>query len=592
MAVVASGDDVLLNSGGDMVVENISSAGGIALNSGGTMTTGDLDAANSIAATSAQTMQILSASAGQDVSLTSATDLVVGNVDAGGAATFVAGGLAGFLGLVAAPTITVTSGGLFIDEGAGLGVSGLTSLITFNAVSDGTVIIGGEDSAESGYQLTADGDISADAVVVNAVAGNDVILRDLEIEGSETSGGGVSSVTLNTGGSVIVEGAVDYINAGSGDVLAINSGEVIEVITDTGSISMTDSAGNLAGTLELTAHDIWVADQTVIDQLEVDPNFAGLEAALATNNGPVNADGYIQAGGVTATMLGSSLLVQNSGTAENPAGLTVGDGGLTVINLGNDPATVIVYGQQMNSDGTVVGGDAFVENVDFSGSGGFSGDSSVNGCDVSGTCAGDGGTETPGTGAESILGPIGLMGSTSGDGAPDDSEDEEEEEEGDDKTAVDPSVNLINTSPLHLDTTVDEPITSGSDSPGGQTDGGFNAQVRDRTARPGFDRGAGASGLGGADQRSRQLPDRKRWNHHLLGPACRHGSGARRHVRRRLFRHLPRRGASGRQALQVAVRERPRVPAGVDAQRAGELRRAPFRHHRGPRQRPDHRLQA
>ena len=468
MAIVASGDDVLLNSGGAMVVENIDSAGGIALNSGGTMTTGALDAANGIVATSAQTMQILSANAGQDVSLTSGTDFAVGDVNAGGTATFLAGTLASFFGTVSAPTITVTSGGLYIDDGAGLGVSGLTSLIIFNAVSEGAVIIGGEESAESGYQLTADGDISADAVVVNAVAGNDVILRDLEIEGSATAGGGVSSVTLNTGGSVIVEGAVDYINAGSSDVLAINSGEVIEVITDGGSISVTDSAGNLAGTLELTAHDIWVADQTVIDQLEANSNFAGLETALATNNGPVNPDGYIQAGGVTATMLGSSLLVQNSGTAENPAGLTVGDGGLTVINLGNDPATVIVYGQQMNSDGTVVGGDAFVQNVDFSGSGGFSGDSSVNGCDVSGTCAGDGGTETPGTGAESILGPIGLMGSTSGDGAPDDSEDEEEEEEGDDKTAVDPSVNLINTSPLHLDTTVDAPITSGSDSPGGQ----------------------------------------------------------------------------------------------------------------------------
>ena len=69
----------------------------------------------------------------------------------------------------------------------------------------------------------------------------------------------------------------------------------------------------MSGTLELTAHDIWVADQSVISQLEEDPNPANLADLLSTNNGADNQDGYLQAGGITATMLGSSFLVQNSG---------------------------------------------------------------------------------------------------------------------------------------------------------------------------------------------------------------------------------------------------------------------------------------
>ena len=76
-----------------------------------------------------------------------------------------------------------------------------------------------------------------------------------------------------------------------------------------------------------------MADQSVISQLEEDPNPANLADLLATNNGADNQDGYLQAGGITATMLGSSFLVQNSGTADNLAGLTVGDGGLTITTM-------------------------------------------------------------------------------------------------------------------------------------------------------------------------------------------------------------------------------------------------------------------
>ena len=65
--------------------------------------------------------------------------------------------------------------------------------------------------------------------------------------------------------------------------------------------------------------------------------------------------------------------------------------------------------------------------------------------------------------ADSILGPVGLVESPNDEG---DASDEEDEDGGDGGNGVDPSVRLIDTSPLPTGTTIDEPVTSGNDGPG------------------------------------------------------------------------------------------------------------------------------
>src|SRR4029078_557945 len=100
-----------------------------------------------------------------------------------------------------------------------------------------------------------------------------------------------------------------------------------EVVTDHGgSIAMTDSAGDLSGNLGLTAHNIWVADQAILDQLEVDPHYANRDLDLITKAGADNQAGFLQAGGIVVDMLGSSFMVQNTGTPHQLAGPTVGGG--------------------------------------------------------------------------------------------------------------------------------------------------------------------------------------------------------------------------------------------------------------------------
>ena len=81
-------------------------------------------------------------------------------------------------------------------------------------------------------------------------------------------------------------------------------------------------------------------------------------------------------------------------------------------------------------------------------------------------------------GVESILGPVGMMTGTvastsTPDGTADQDQGDEDKKKDDDKKSdskgngVDPAVYLINTGPMHIDQIIDEPITSGNDSPGG-----------------------------------------------------------------------------------------------------------------------------
>ena len=68
----------------------------------------------------------------------------------------------------------------------------------------------------------------------------------------------------------------------------------------------------------------------------------------------------------------------------------------------------------------------------------------------------------PVLGAESILGPLGMMdGGDDGAGGSDDEDDGES-----DSSGADASTRLINTAPLPTNTIIDEPVTSGNDGPG------------------------------------------------------------------------------------------------------------------------------
>ena len=124
------------------------------------------------------------------VYLVAGADIIVQDVDAVTSASFTAGGLAEFLGIVSAPTIIFASGDSTIADGASLGVQGVTNVINLTAVSDSDVILGGGASAAAvpnalQYVLDEDGDIATDTLNINAHSGSgggdpNIVVRDFE----------------------------------------------------------------------------------------------------------------------------------------------------------------------------------------------------------------------------------------------------------------------------------------------------------------------------------------------------------------------------------------------------------------------------
>jgi filamentous hemagglutinin family protein len=383
------------------------------------------------------------------IKFTTASDMTVGNLSATSSITLTAGGLATFNGTASSPTITVTSSDIDIASGASLGAAGITNLLTLNALGNGQpIILGDGPSAPGQYHLDEDGDIRATSVVFNALNGADIQVFDADIDGSTTPGGGVTNLTLNTSGVVLVNGLVNWINAGASDALTINAGNLIRINTDTGGIQMTNSAGTLAGILSLTANNVWVGNGALLDQLAANVNFAGRDTALGTNSGTPNQQGFVRAGTIVANVA-NSFLVQNSGTPQLFAGIDTGPGGLTLNNTGTTPAILIVYGRQTNGNGVLITNEDFLGSVNVGGTGGFTDDSSVNGCEIGSATS----CNAPifAFDNSSILGPL----------KDDDKKKDQEGDEGD--TRVDPSLRLINTTPINLDHTISEPVTSGGD---------------------------------------------------------------------------------------------------------------------------------
>jgi len=315
-----------------------------------------------------------------------------------------------FIG-ISGDTINLTSRDLDLDAGAVLGanVLALESIDT-----DHSMIVGG-DTDGAGYTLTADetvgievfngGSVSITAPdLVGSTADPELILRDLDIFG--TLDDSIAEVFIFTPGVARVEGQVIYNDAGPLDSFDLQANERIEIITP-GGIAIVDTNGDPTGSLSLSGGDIWAADDATIAQLQTDPNFTGrndqLMAAIAGSDDPL---GYIRAGGVDI-FVENSLLVRNTGTTQEPGGILVGGGTLSIrTDTGSSSSTdidVFAYGRGHNPNGSFTTGEAFYDLVNFNqtGTGGtaYLAGSEFNDCEINpGECAnaGSGGQGTGG----------------------------------------------------------------------------------------------------------------------------------------------------------------------------------------------------
>src|SRR4029079_17906082 len=165
--------------------------------------------------------------------------------DPTGSAFFYADKLATFTGTVSAPSIFVTSGDIDVVAGALLGVNGVTQTLALNGFNDLGVYIGDLEAPAGAYTFNEDGDLNARTITFNAEPVSDgpspdIFVGDAHIDGSATAGGGVTNVILGSySGSIHLNGAISWTNAGANDSLTLNAGNNIEVNTDTASYVMT-----------------------------------------------------------------------------------------------------------------------------------------------------------------------------------------------------------------------------------------------------------------------------------------------------------------------------------------------------------------
>lgn len=299
--------------------------------------------------------------------------------------------------------VFIRSRNLDILQGARIGAQFLGLGVIGNA---GTTILGGTTEGQ-GYTLTQaeleriDAGEAYFSSSFDGLASDDILIRDMTIAGSLDDG--VSSVVIEAGGVVRVEGVLAYLDAAASDALGIRA-QRLEIVTP-GGIGIVDPQGNPTGIFSFQGRDLWMADASTIARLRDNPAFDGRDALLSTvAAGSADPLGYLRAGDIFLT-LGDSLLVRNTGTADAPAGITV-TGGLTIgggyhdestQNPSDAPLDVVAYGRKLNGDGSFVTGEAFFKLIEFNTE--DQGDNFVttyaegsqfNNCDInSGACAGN-----------------------------------------------------------------------------------------------------------------------------------------------------------------------------------------------------------
>lgn len=399
------------------------------------------------------------------------------------------GGTAVFGGLAAAPTIAISSADIAFSQAGGLGNAN-TGTITLTANRSGSVIIGGSgDSQSQQGSYTLDGSeisrLRAQSIVINAPnvssTGTGVEVRALTMNGSAaTSGinlnGSEGSLTINTPGTIRVNGNAIFNSMASTNRVALNAGRV-EINADTGGIFLNGSSPG--GVLSISANNIHIASASLLEQLAANVNFTGRDTALSLPIATSRPDGVIQASRLQFNV-GSTLLIQNTGTSLLQAGFFGRVGSFEIVPRSSQSTSslidLVIYGQLLDTGDLVRNGTSVRDLIfprsssstsqDSGGPSGFTSNSSVNGCLLSAISCSGGGISEQGPTAVVHAGPP----PPRPQGEREQQREQEEAEAAAEEAArgeaaprrpIMPPVTIVNTRRLGVDPIIDEPVTSG-----------------------------------------------------------------------------------------------------------------------------------
>ncbi len=387
-----------------------------------------------------------------------------------------------------AASVALRSGDISISSNGSID-GGANGTILLNAVStDGPALIG-DGLTGTGYALSNAefGRISGGLIriAVGGFGGDaDTLIGDLTITGPlagsniKSSDGGVEFITLQEDGLALdgtlrVVGDVTVTGLGADNYIGFYT-QNFELDAATGAISLTGTGGALAGTLELYASRIHVAEGSLLDQLAVNPQFAGYREALNQQAAVQRPGGIINAANFDIEFGGSdivgpyTLYVQNMGTTTVPAGFL-----LNAANISDDgegdlaPGSIdMVINGQIIAEGATLTGIAVRDLlVTEFGTDIFVAGSTINGCPLIGACV----SARPPRIDTPVRTDVQL---TDGNGLGD----------GVDGSLLNPPAPLLETVPLGQSGDVDDPVSgAGNPSLYGSPDEDANVEVCDST---------------------------------------------------------------------------------------------------------------
>jgi len=408
-------------AGGPITVSNdLSSAGMVSLfstaaniRSLGALTIGDVSAAGDFAIETAGNLSTGTVSVTGDVGLYSTDGLVqtTGQVSGANIAISAGGGVQANAGLTATgtlqmqtngtlqiggraigTTITAISGDIALGPNGGIGQRGTTQSITLlNANPGRPTFIGGTAQA-NGYsldaaetrQLAADNSISLGLSANAGANAADLIIGDLAlIYGDNGNIGTGGTLKINAPGRITVNGAVALTTSSGADRFSIDPTR-IEINTDTGSITMRDSNGNLAGQLELVGGTIAVASGATLAAIANLTNPIEINAALLAAPANPNNAGYLQAGSIVLNAENAIYIANTGISAENADRRGFTTGSLSIIT-GALQTHIAINGVLVDANGAAITGLDTLSVVNINGApasvrGLFSRFSTINGC--------------------------------------------------------------------------------------------------------------------------------------------------------------------------------------------------------------------
>jgi hypothetical protein len=242
----------------------------------------------------------------------------------------------------------------------------------------------------------------------------------------------------------------------------------VEVNAETGGIFSSNSSGGLGGIVLFEADHIHVASDEILLRLRDDPLYEGRADDLNQPGAIDRPDGVLRALGLEFYPR-STLYIQNTGSASNPAGFftTIENSEIEPPGFSDPEAPdvdVIINGRFQGEDGEVGGNAAFelivanAESFD-----GFTDTSQVNACIFGTTTCSVVVEPEPEAPPPVSAAEIEVLTEDQAEEEPFDTEDEEEAED-EASAPIAPPVVLINTRPLSPEIDVTDPV-SGTGNP-------------------------------------------------------------------------------------------------------------------------------